>query len=31
VIGQEGSPGLGRWLPRAAKIFGHGRLCYFDP
>ena len=31
VIGQEGSPSLGRWLPRARKIFGHGRLCYRDP
>ena len=31
VIGQEGSPSLGRRLPRAAKIFGHRRLCYLDP
>jgi hypothetical protein len=26
MTGQESSPGLGGWLPRAAKIFGHGRL-----
>ena len=31
VIGQEGSPSLGRWLPRAAKTLGHGRLCHLDP
>src|ERR1700730_13475706 len=31
VIGQESSPSLGRWLPQAGKIFGHGRLCYRDP
>ena len=30
MIGQEGSPGLGRRLARSAEIFGHGRLCYFD-
>jgi hypothetical protein len=30
VIGQESSPSLGRRPPRSGKIFGHGRLCYFD-
>ena len=30
VIGQEGSPSLGWWLSRAAKIFSHGRLCEVD-
>src|ERR1700735_4413874 len=30
VIGQEGSPSLGWWLSRAAKISSHGRLCEVD-
>jgi hypothetical protein len=30
VIGQEGSPSLGWWLSRAAKMFSHGRLCEVD-
>jgi len=30
MIGQGGSPSLGRWVPRAAKIFGHDGLCSFD-
>jgi hypothetical protein len=31
MIGQKGSPRLGRWLPLPAKIFGHRRFRHLDP